>query len=128
MTVATKILLSLGWNARLQFPHNPWNQRKTMQSVVDKFARVFGACAILVSLCSGCASGVPSAGPMHAAELNYFQVDCRIANQQRAMLESMRPTPEEIVLNKLNPFADKHGDVTTQINRNLFLLKYCNQP
>ena len=99
-----------------------------MQSAVDKFARVFGACAILVSLCSGCASGVPSAGPMHAAELNYFQVDCRIADKQRAMLESMRPTPEEIALNKLNPFADKHGDVITQINRNLFLLKYCNQP
>jgi hypothetical protein len=99
-----------------------------MQSAVDKFARVFGACVIIVSLCSGCASGVPSSGPMHAKELNYFQVDCRIADKQRAMLESMRPTPEEIALNKLNPFADKHGDVTTQINRNLFLLKYCNQP
>ena len=99
-----------------------------MQEVVDKFARVFGACAILVSLCSGCASGVPSARPMHAAELNHFQVDCRIAGQQRAMLESMRPTPDEIALNKMNPFADKHGDITTQINYNLFLLKYCNQP
>ena len=99
-----------------------------MQSAVDKFARVFGACAILVSLCSGCASGVPSAGPMHATELNYFQVDCRIADKQRAMLESMRPTPEEIAMNTLNPFVRKHGDVTTQINRNLFLLKYCNQP
>jgi hypothetical protein len=128
MTVATKILLSRGWIVKPQCPSNQWNQRKTMQSAVDKFARVFGVCVILVSLCSGCASGVPSAAPMHAKELNHFQVDCRIANQQRAMLESMRPTPEEIALNKLNPFADKHGDVTTQINRNLFLLKYCNQP
>jgi len=65
---------------------------------------------------------------MHAKELNHFQVDCRIADQQRVMLESMRPTPEEIALNKLNPFAAKHGDVISQINRNLFLLKYCNQP
>jgi len=125
MTVATKILLSLGWNARPQFPRNQWNQRKTMQEVVDKFARVFGACVILVSLCSGCASGVPSARPMHARELNHFQVDCRIANQQRAMLESMRPTPDEIAINKMNPFADKHGDIVTQINYNLFLLRYC---
>jgi hypothetical protein len=65
---------------------------------------------------------------MHATELDYFQVDCRIASQQRAMLESMRPSPEEIAMNKLNPFVEKHGDVITQINRNLFLLKYCNQP
>jgi hypothetical protein len=99
-----------------------------MQEVVDKFARVSGVCVILASLCSGCASGVPSAGPMHAHELNHFQVDCKIADTQRAMLESMRPTPDEIALNKLNPFADKHGDIVTQINRNLFLLKYCNQP
>ena len=96
-----------------------------MQEVVDKFARVFGACVITVSLCSGCASGAPSARPMHAGELNHFQVDCRIAGKQRAMLESMRPTPDEIALNKLNPFADKHGDVVTQINYNLFLLRYC---
>jgi hypothetical protein len=96
-----------------------------MQEAVDKFARVFGACVILVSLCSGCASGVPSARPMHANELNHFQVDCRIADKQRAMLESMRPSPDEIALNKINPFADKHGDVVTQINYNLFLLRYC---
>lgn len=63
---------------------------------------------------------------MHAAELNHFQVDCKIADQQRAMLESMRPTPEEIAWNKLNPLADKHGDITTQINYNLFLLRYCS--
>ena len=99
-----------------------------MQSAVDRFARVFGVCVIIVSLCNGCASGVPSATPMHATELNYFQVDCRIADKQRAMLESMRPAPEEIAMNTLNPFVRKHGDVTTQINRNLFLLKYCNQP
>jgi hypothetical protein len=99
-----------------------------MQSVVDKFARVFGVCVIIVSLCSGCASGVPSAQPMLASELDYFQTDCRIADRQRAMLESMRPTPEEIAMNKLNPFVQKHGDVITKINSNLFLLKYCNQP
>jgi hypothetical protein len=96
-----------------------------MQEAVDKFARVFGVCVTLVSLCSGCATGVPSAAPMHAGELNHFQVDCRIANQQRAMLESMRPTPDEIAMNKMNPFADRHGDVVTQINYNLFLLRYC---
>ena len=99
-----------------------------MNEVADKFARVFGACGIIVSLCSGCATGVPSAGSIHADELDYFQVDCRIANQQRAMLESMRPTSEEIAMNRLNPLAFKQGDVVTQINRNLFLLKYCNQP
>jgi hypothetical protein len=98
-----------------------------MQSAVDKFARVFGACVITVSLCSGCATGTPTAQP-HAQDLNYFQVDCKIVGQQRALLESMRPTPDEIAWNKLNPFAEKYGDINTQINYNLFLLSYCDKP
>ena len=98
-----------------------------MQEVVDKFARVFGACVITVSLCSGCATGTPTAQP-HAQDLNYFQVDCKIVDQQRALLESMRPSLEEIAWNKLNPFAEKHGDIMTQINFNLHQLSYCDKP
>jgi hypothetical protein len=98
-----------------------------MQEAVDKFARVFGACVITVSLCSGCATGTPTAQPI-AQDLNRFQPDCKIVGQQRAMLESMRPTAEEIAWNKLNPFAEKFGDINTQINYNLFLLSYCDKP
>ena len=98
-----------------------------MQEAVDKFARVFGACVITVSLCSGCATGTPTAQP-HAQDLNYFQVDCKIVDQQRALLESMRPSQEEIAWNKLNPFAEKHGDIITQINFNLNRLNYCDKP
>ena len=97
-----------------------------MQEAVDKFARVFGACVITVSLCSGCATGTPTAQPI-AEDLNYFQVDCKIADQQRAMLQSMRPSTDEIVWNKLNPFAEKYGDVITQINFNLNRLNYCER-
>ena len=96
-----------------------------MQSAVDKFARVFGACAILVSLCSGCASGVPSAAPMHAKELNHFQVDCRIKDQQRAFLESMRLTREDVFFNRMNVFEEKYGDVNSKVNFYLFQLRYC---
>jgi hypothetical protein len=93
-----------------------------MKEVVDKFARVFGASVILVSLCSGCASqGTPSATPMSYNDLNYFKVDCRIAAQQRAMLESMRRTRDEAALDQI--FGQ--GNINKQINMNLFELRYC---
>jgi hypothetical protein len=53
-----------------------------MQEAVDKFARVFGACVITVSLCSGCATGTPTAQP-RAQDLNYFQVDCKIVDPKQ---------------------------------------------
>jgi hypothetical protein len=97
-----------------------------MKEVVDKFARVFGACVIIVSLCSGCASqGTPGARPMAYQDLNYFQVDCRIAVQQRAMLMSMRQTRDEITLDQLT-FWDRKGNINRQIDYNLFLLRYCS--
>jgi hypothetical protein len=98
-----------------------------MLEAVDKFARVFGACVITVSLCSGCATGTPTAQPI-AQDLNRFQPDCKIVGQQRALLESMRPTQEEIAWNKLNPFTVKYGDINTQINFLLHQLSYCDKP
>jgi len=93
-----------------------------MNEVAHKFALVFGACVILVSLCSGCASqGTPGALPMAYEDLNYFQVDCRIAVQQRAMLESMRRTRDEAALDQIIG----NGNINKQINYNLFLLRYC---
>jgi len=54
-------------------------------------------------------------------DLNYFQVDCRIAVEQRAMLESMRRTRDEAALDRL--LGD--GNINRQINYNLHLLRYC---
>ncbi len=92
-----------------------------MKDNVARFVRVFGASAILVSLCSGCAVGTPSGGAMAYEDLDRFQVNCKIAVQQRMMLESMRQTRDEQALNKL--FGT--GDINRQINYNLFLLRYC---
>jgi len=92
-----------------------------MKEVVGKFALVSGACAILVSLCSGCASRAPGAIPMAYEDLNYFQVDCKIAVQQRAMLESMRRTRDEQAWDKMSGMKN----VNSQINYNLHLLRYC---
>ena len=97
-----------------------------MNEVAHKFALVFGACVILVSLCSGCASqGTPGALPMAYEDLNYFQVDCKIAVQQRAMLMSMRQTRDEVALDRLT-FWDRQGNINRQIDYNLFLLRYCS--
>lgn len=92
-----------------------------MKDSVVKFVRVFGASVILVSLCSGCAVGTPTGGAMAYEDLDHFQVNCRIAVQQRMMLESMRQTQDEQALNRL--FGT--GDINKQINYNLFLLRYC---
>jgi hypothetical protein len=58
-------------------------------------------------------------------DLNYFQVDCRIAVQQRTMLESMRQTRDEQALDRLT-FWDRQGNINRQIDYNLFLLRYCS--
>ena len=58
-------------------------------------------------------------------DLNYFQVDCKIAVQQRAMLESMRQTRDEVALDRLT-FWDRQGNINRQIDYNLFLLRYCS--
>jgi hypothetical protein len=125
MTAATKIPSSPGWIVRLQSPRKHWNQRKTMKEAVDKFARVFGACVIIVSLCSGCATGTPPAKPMIASDLDHFQIDCRIKDKQRAFLESMRLTPDDVFFNKVNVFEEKYGDVNSKVNFYLFNLRYC---
>ena len=57
---------------------------------------------------------------MEYEDLNYFQVDCSIAVQQRTMLMSMKRTVDEQALDRL-----AGQDINRQINYNLFLLRYC---
>ena len=125
MTVAAEVPLLPGWIVRPQYRNSILNQRKIMKEAVDKFARVFGACVIIVSLCSGCATGTPPARPMMANDLDHFQIDCRIKDQQRAFLESMRLTPDDVFFNKVNVFEEKYGDVNSKVNFYLFNLRYC---
>lgn len=96
-----------------------------MLEAVDKFARVFGVCVIIVSLFSGCATGTPPAQPMTARDLDNFVPNCKIKDQQRAFLESMRLTPDDVFFNKINVFEEKYGDVNTRVNLFLFDLRYC---
>ena len=120
MTVATEILSRPGWNVRLPSHNNPWNPMKTTQEVAPKFARVFGVSGIIARLCSGCATGTPAARPMLADDLIHFQVDCRIKDHQRAFLESMRLTREDVFFNRMNVFEEKYGDVNSKVNFYLF--------
>ena len=54
-------------------------------------------------------------------DLNYFQVDCKIAVEQRAMLMSMKRTRDEAAWDQFNG----NGNINQQINYNLHLLRYC---
>lgn len=55
-----------------------------------KFAKKFGTFAIIVSLCSGCASVIPDhdARYMTLEELGSFVPNCKIRDQQIALLMS----------------------------------------
>lgn len=55
----------------------------------------FGISAIIVGLCSACATGTPSRTAMTIEQLEYFQPNCKIAAQQIAMLNSMRRTDDD---------------------------------
>lgn len=57
-----------------------------------KFVRKFGICAIIVSLCSGCAAPRPDPRYMTLEQLGMFVPDCRIRDQQIAMLMSQYTT------------------------------------
>jgi hypothetical protein len=54
-------------------------------------------------------------------DLNYFQVNCKIAVEQRTMLESMRRTRDEQAWDKISGMKN----INSQINYNLHLLRYC---
>jgi len=96
-----------------------------MKEVAAKFVRVFGVFVITASLFSACSNKrTPSAIPMSYEDLNYFQVDCKIAVEQRTMLESMRQTRDEVALDRLT-FWDRRGNINRQIDYNLFQLRYC---
>lgn len=113
-----------------------------MNANVRKFATVFGLCVIIASLGSGCATQVDRM-PMSEQDLDFFIPDCRRKAQQVAMLQSMRPTPNEKVSAGLTNMAQfwtsvsdsqnyelrrsiASGGIEKQINWNLQLLKQCS--
>ena len=109
---------------------------------MEKSVLKFGLCAIIVSLCSACATGTPGAQPMSYQDLNYFQVDCKRKQEQVEMLQSMRQNRDQMVsaqtTNMFKPWTAitdpqgfnerqqaAQGGINKQINYNLFLLSYC---
>lgn len=57
-----------------------------------QFVKKFGACAIIVSLCSACAAPPRDARYMTLEQLGSLVPDCRIRDQQIAMLMSQYTT------------------------------------
>lgn len=78
---------------------------------------------------------MPQRIPMSTKDLNYFQVDCRIKDQQVAMLQSMRQTRDEQFVSHMrsmfNPFVwtidhdVAHNNPNKYINYHLRNLSYC---
>lgn len=115
-----------------------------MLNNVRRSGIVFGLCAIIVSLSSGCASSPPvNRIPMAAQDLNHFRIDCSRKQEQIRMLQSMRQTGDEQLtasfVNMTRPwtaFTDPDGygtraeiasgEINKQINYNLQKLRYCS--
>lgn len=79
---------------------------------------------------------------MSATDLNYFQPDCRIKQQQIEMLQSMRQSPDEQLFARIHNVTnfwhsftrpDEYvrraeigaGEINRQINYNLYLMSQC---
>jgi hypothetical protein len=108
-------------------------------------AIVFGLCVTTAAVSSGCAYTVETPVhrvPMAAIDLNYFQPDCRIKQQQIEMLQSMRQSGDEQLFayaKNITHFWQKYtnedeyrrrdeigsGEINRQINYNLQLLRFC---
>ena len=107
-----------------------------MNKAVHTSAIVFGMCVMFASLCSGCATQIdPNRVPMSTVDLNHFQIDCRIKEQQVAMLQSMRQSNQDIFASKLRSMAQPfswgtdhdiaHGNVNGYLDYHLNQLGYC---
>jgi len=78
-----------------------------------------------VSLFSGCATGTPSRTAMSIDDLEYFQTDCKIAQQQIAMLHSMRRTADDQLFS-LDGWSGRSKKINWLINWNIQSLRdYC---
>jgi hypothetical protein len=98
---------------------------KTLKDIADKFVLKFGICVMCVSLFSACATGTPSRTAMSIDDLEYFQTDCKIAQQQIAMLHSMRRTADDQLFS-LDGWSGRSKKINWLINWNIQSLRdYC---
>jgi len=72
-----------------------------MYNPARRIKLVFGASVILVSaLSSGCAV-TPMRQPMRIVDLDTFRINCRMKNEQVAMLQQMRLSGDDLLFAKL---------------------------
>ena len=142
MTVRTGMPSYAGWNQWRRLLDIHWKRQKTMKMPAVLPRRVFGASVIIASVFSaGCA--VPTINqPWATSDLDTFYVDCSRKEQQIAMLQAQRSSPDDQCLSRLSnamqpwqaftgdPDRSLRGDIgrgmtNWQINQNLMRLRNC---
>ena len=94
MTVPTSLPSLHGWKNKADFPLQLFQTRINMRDTVPRFASVYGVCVTLaILLTTGCSTVQRT--PMGFVDLDHYKVDCRKKGEQIALLQSMRPTPDE---------------------------------
>ena len=142
MTVPIDMPSYGGWNQWPPLPDIPSKRPKIMKmpAVLPRF--VSGASVIIASVFSaGCA--VPTINqPWATEDLDRFYVDCSRKEEQIAMLQAQRSSPDDQFLSRLsnalqpwqaftgNPDRGLRGDIgrgmtNWQINQNLMRLRNC---
>ena len=103
-----------------------------MNVAVHRSVIAFGMCAMCAVLFSGCASQIdPSRVPMNTRDLNHFQINCKLKDQQVAMLQSMRQTRDEQfaagMRSMMRPFSWTHDHDIAHNNPNKYIDFHLNQ-
>lgn len=91
-----------------------------------KFVKKFGTFAIIVSLCSGCATPPPDPRYMTLEQLNTFVPDCRIRDQQMSVLMSQYVTDRDEMAFSWRGITGE-ARIANQIIRHhlIYLRSYC---
>ena len=103
-----------------------------MNAVVRRFVIASGMCGMCAVLFSGCATQIdPNRVPMSTHDLNHYQINCRLKNQQVAFLQSMRQTRDEQfaagMRSMMRPFSWTHDHDIAHNNPNKYIDFHLNQ-
>jgi hypothetical protein len=107
-----------------------------MNAVVRRFVIASGMCGMCAVLFSGCATQIdPNRVPMSTHDLNHYQINCRLKNQQVAFLQSMRQTRDEQFAARMRSLAQTfswtpdhdiaHNNPNKLIDFHLYQLSFC---
>ena len=111
---------------KLVYLNNVENQIVTTQGVAMQFVKKFGTYAIIASLCSACAAPAPDPRYMTLEQLGSLVPDCRLRDQQIAMLMAQYTTNRDDLAFSLRGLTGEAQRANQVIKSHIIYLRdYC---